>query len=186
MADKNIICTHCKKQVAIEKHVLDSIEEELWNRYAAALSVKKNLLLGYVKNLAASEKDLTKIWELLEKEIEAALSLEKEPVKKTVLNCWEFKKCGREPGGAKVKELGVCPAAVEQKAAGINRGTCGGRACWAIAGTFCGGKVQGTFAQKLASCLSCEFYKKVAEEEGRHYQSSKEILDKLHPPNYSI
>jgi hypothetical protein len=26
------------------------------------------------------------------------------------LNCWEVKKCGREPGGVKVKELGVCPA----------------------------------------------------------------------------
>lgn len=23
-------------------------------------------------------------------------------------NCWEFKKCGRETGGSKVKELGVC------------------------------------------------------------------------------
>jgi len=26
------------------------------------------------------------------------------------LNCWEFKKCGRQPGGPKVAELGVCPA----------------------------------------------------------------------------
>lgn len=27
------------------------------------------------------------------------------------LNCWEFKKCGRETGGLKIKEMGVCPDA---------------------------------------------------------------------------
>ncbi|MGE5174112.1 MAG: two-CW domain-containing protein, partial [Betaproteobacteria bacterium] len=27
------------------------------------------------------------------------------------LNCWEHKKCGRQPGGHKVAELGVCPSA---------------------------------------------------------------------------
>jgi hypothetical protein len=52
------------------------------------------------------------------------------------LNCWEFEKCGRQPGGIKVKELGVCPAATEKRAHGINGGINGGRACWAIAGTF--------------------------------------------------
>ena len=63
------------------------------------------------------------------------------------LNCWEFKKCGREVGGAKAKELGVCPAYPNH-----------GRSCAALAGTLCGGKVQGTFAQKFANCLKCEFY----------------------------
>jgi len=28
---------------------------------------------------------------------------------KECLNCWEFKKCGREPGGEKASELGICP-----------------------------------------------------------------------------
>lgn len=28
------------------------------------------------------------------------------------LNCWEFKKCGREPGGLKARERGACPATV--------------------------------------------------------------------------
>jgi hypothetical protein len=27
------------------------------------------------------------------------------------LNCWELKKCGREAGGAKSNEMGICPAA---------------------------------------------------------------------------
>ncbi|MDO8473287.1 MAG: hypothetical protein Q7T05_05650 [Dehalococcoidia bacterium] len=36
-----------------------------------------------------------------------------------------------------------------------------------MTGTFCGGKVQGTFAQKQLSCMTCEFYKKVKDEESR-------------------
>jgi len=82
------------------------------------------------------------------------------------LNCWEFKKCGREPGGLKVAELGVCPAPQAAAANQVNGGRNGGRLCWALTGTFCGGKVQGTFAQKLANCGECEFYKLVRKEEG--------------------
>ena len=81
-------------------------------------------------------------------------------------NCWDFKKCGREPGGAKVAELGVCPAPTDTSSGGLNGGEKGGRICWAVAGTFCGGKVQGSFAQKRMSCLSCDFFKLVKEEEG--------------------
>lgn len=64
------------------------------------------------------------------------------------MNCWEFKKCGREKGGAKSAELGVCPAYPND-----------GKRCARTAGTLCGGKVQGSFASKLASCMNCEFYK---------------------------
>ena len=28
-------------------------------------------------------------------------------------NCWEIKKCGREPGGTHEQAMGVCPASVE-------------------------------------------------------------------------
>ncbi len=66
------------------------------------------------------------------------------------VQCWEFKKCGREENGAKAGELGVCKASPEH-----------GRDCWAVAGTLCGGKVQGTEAQKLDSCRKCEFYEGV-------------------------
>jgi hypothetical protein len=65
-----------------------------------------------------------------------------------VMNCWEFKKCGREKGGAKAEELGVCPAWPDH-----------GKNCAHVAGTLCGGRVQGAFATKLASCMQCEFYK---------------------------
>ena len=95
------------------------------------------------------------------------------------VNCWQFKKCGRQPSGEKADELGVCPAAQEGAADGINSGTDGGRSCWALAGTLCGGKVQGTFATKLSNCLQCEFYKLVLQEEGKDFVQSREILERI-------
>jgi hypothetical protein len=94
-------------------------------------------------------------------------------------NCWEFKKCGRELDGLKAEELGVCPANIEKKVAGVNSGKNGGRACWALAGTLCGGKIQGTFATKLQNCRNCKFYQLVTAEEGSTYKFSKYILSKL-------
>ncbi len=88
-------------------------------------------------------------------------------------NCWEEKKCGREIGGSKVTELGICPAAVDKLSDGINGGINGGRFCWAVSGTFCGGVVQGTYAQKKVSCLTCDFYKKVQQEEGTKFKVIK-------------
>ncbi len=57
------------------------------------------------------------------------------------LNCWEFKKCGRE-------KTGDCPAVRENT----------GHICWMVAGTMCGGKVQGAFAEKVGNCKECNFY----------------------------
>ena len=94
-------------------------------------------------------------------------------------NCWEFKKCGREAGGSKSSELGVCPAATETRLNGTNSGTNGGRACWALAGTLCGGKVQGSFANKVGNCMKCEFYQLVGQEEGANQEGAGEILAKL-------
>ncbi|MDM8522439.1 protein phosphatase 2C domain-containing protein [Desulfococcaceae bacterium HSG8] len=81
-------------------------------------------------------------------------------------NCWEFMKCGREAGGEKAGELGVCPVAVSPTFDGFNMGKNCGRMCWLVAGTFCGGKVQGRFAEKQVSCKSCDFYKYVHAGEG--------------------
>jgi hypothetical protein len=95
-------------------------------------------------------------------------------------NCWEFKKCGREPRGAKSAELGVCPASTEKKVHRVHGGMNGGRACWALTGTFCGGKVQGSFASKLTNCMECEFYKQVSSEEGKAYEGARTILARMH------
>lgn len=84
-------------------------------------------------------------------------------------NCWEIKKCGREVGGAKVSEAGVCPAATEMKRDGLNGGMNCGRICWACTGTLCSGKIQGTFAQKYLNCQACEVFKLVKEEEGASF-----------------
>ena len=81
------------------------------------------------------------------------------------LNCWEFEKCGREPGGNMADELGICPAATEISTNGMNGGINGGRICWAIAGTFCEAKVKGTFAKEKFTCMNCDFFQLVSQEE---------------------
>ncbi len=83
-------------------------------------------------------------------------------------NCWETKGCARQPGGARTAELGICPAA-QPLAGHLNGGTRGGRICWAIAGTLCGGRVQGSFAQKVANCMNCGFYQTVKRDEGANF-----------------
>lgn len=81
------------------------------------------------------------------------------------INCWEFMKCGREPGGSKSSEMETCPAAIDKTFNGTNFGKNAGRICWAVAGTFCGGKVQGSFAEKRKSCINCNFFKMVQSDE---------------------
>jgi hypothetical protein len=95
------------------------------------------------------------------------------------MNCWEFKKCGREPGGAREKHNGVCPAAVEKKLDGVHGGKNAGRACWVVAGTMCGGQIQGTFAKKYSNCKTCDFYLKVKNEESPEFQLSIVLLNRL-------
>ena len=81
------------------------------------------------------------------------------------LNCWEFKKCGRDPGEVKITEYDVCPAATETSANGLNGGKNGGRICWAIAGTLSNDTIKGTFAKEKFSCLNCDFFRLVNKEE---------------------
>lgn len=65
------------------------------------------------------------------------------------IKCWEYMQCGRDRDSS-IK----CPAHPNF-----------GRVCWAVAGTFCEGKIQGTFAQKYEDCKKCEFYKKAQQKE---------------------
>jgi hypothetical protein len=77
--------------------------------------------------------------------------------------CWEFFECGREPGGANVDELGVCPAAVATDRDTTNKGKNGGRICWAVAGTLCKGEIQGSFAKKTGSLRGVQILQKGTE-----------------------
>lgn len=95
------------------------------------------------------------------------------------LNCWEAKKCGREYGGDKVDTLGVCPVAKEVRLHGTHGGCNAGRACWVVAGSLCGGQIQGTFAQKFQNCTECDFYNLVRREEGAHFALSATLLAKV-------
>jgi diguanylate cyclase (GGDEF)-like protein len=58
--------------------------------------------------------------------------------KEPKIKCWERKNC---------KKIS-CPAYLNPK----------GR-CWLVAGTMCGGKVQGEFALKYKSCTKCDIYR---------------------------
>ncbi len=71
--------------------------------------------------------------------------------------CWDFKKCGREKGGAKEKEMGVCPAWPNH-----------GFSCAGVTGTFCGGQVQETFAKKIGNCAKCDFFKSASYRRDAH------------------
>ncbi|HEX8948436.1 MAG TPA: hypothetical protein VF790_05710 [Dissulfurispiraceae bacterium] len=62
--------------------------------------------------------------------------------------CWEYMKCGREKNSS-------CPAVAQYA----------GRSCWLVAGTLCGGKVQGTRAQQIQNCKLCDFYMKAKSSE---------------------
>jgi hypothetical protein len=79
--------------------------------------------------------------------------------------CWEIKGCGREEGGRNADALGVCPAYPDH-----------GHSCWIIAGTFCGGEVQGTYARKSGFCTICEVYKLYSTSFGRQ----KDEFEKEH------
>ena len=88
-------------------------------------------------------------------------------------------KCGRGPKGRKTGKMGVCPAAMEKRLDKVHGGINSGRACWVVAGTFCGATVQGTFARKQVACRRCDFYKKVHHEEGRRIESNQSMLGRL-------
>ena len=95
------------------------------------------------------------------------------------INCWEYKKCGREFNGEKVEEYGVCKAYTSHQVNKIHNGKNGGRCCWAVSGTVCGGKVQGIYAYKLHNCEKCDFYQMVHKEENEGIISPHDIIHKM-------
>ena len=74
------------------------------------------------------------------------------------INCWEFKKCGREPGGKNALAKGVCPAATESRADGIHEGINGGRCCWVISDSYCKINEDGQVIGHFVDCRTCDFY----------------------------
>jgi len=95
------------------------------------------------------------------------------------LNCWEAKKCGREPGGSRAEQLGVCKSAIETRTDGFNDGDYGGRVCWAITGSMSRIKAEDTFEINTSNCLLCSFYKTVLLEEDIDLFPAKDVLKVL-------
>ncbi len=87
------------------------------------------------------------------------------------INCWEYMHCGRELGGNKVKEYGVCPAVTFIAFNKTNGGYNGGRYCWQIAGTFPRSNARCSYASQLEDCTQCDFYRLVQKEEGSNFEA---------------
>ncbi len=94
-------------------------------------------------------------------------------------NCWEFKKCGRQPGGRHEDEKGKCLVPLMSMYDGINDGKNGGRVCWLISGSMCDGELQMAFSEKLKSCIGCDFYAAVSKEEGAGMSLTLHELENL-------
>lgn len=75
------------------------------------------------------------------------------------LFCWEFKKCGREHGGARVAELGVCPVANFIKLANSVHGQSAVRACWAAKAPKPGTEDDIESSDRISNCVNCEYYR---------------------------
>jgi len=81
------------------------------------------------------------------------------------MNCWEFKKCGREPDGENAEKLGVCETSVESKFDGINHGNNAGRYCWKVKISEENNNVADKTLSAIMTCIECDFFIKVKAEE---------------------
>ena len=91
------------------------------------------------------------------------------------LNCWQFMGCGKqkiEDRSSCPTNTCPCPASIEKSFDGIHGGKNAGRACWSVLRTQCYGSVQKTLEQKYQTCLSCDFYHFVIDEEDTHFLTS--------------
>jgi hypothetical protein len=85
------------------------------------------------------------------------------------LNCWDFMGCEFAKfleGEDSKLESGCCPVLLMNEYNGFNNGTYAGRACWLVLNTKCFNSLQRNYNEKFKSCIDCEFYKLVIEEEG--------------------
>jgi rubrerythrin len=173
------------RQITLEEALDLSIEMEETGAEAYFQNVMRgestDNALNYIKRFYTDSKHHAD----LIREFKEALELKRAGTRRRAAagnsksNCWEFKRCGRQPAGIYEHGLGVCPVTLERRLDGIHDGVSAGRACWVVAGTMCCGEIQGTFAQKFGDCRKCDFYGSVREEEGDLFRSSSELFLKL-------
>ena len=73
------------------------------------------------------------------------------------MNCWEFKKCEREPDGKNSEKLCVCEASVENKFDGINHGNNAGRYCWKVKISEENQNEAAETLSAIMTCIECDF-----------------------------
>lgn len=176
-----------KKEITLEEALgsAPALEESGVEAYVQKVMLGKtnHESLNYVKQFS---KDCEFHAELI-REFRDILAMRKtgerpvSPESTLKFNCWEFNRCGRQPGGEHEHDAGLCPAAVEARLDGIHGGLNAGRTCWVVAGTSCKGAARGTNVQKLKNCRICDFYLKVREEERSSFKCSAELLSRLEP-----
>lgn len=95
------------------------------------------------------------------------------------INCWEYKKCSSHERGVTTPASEICPVSLETRFNGIYGGRNGGRSCWLVRETLCGGRNQRTAVHKFIECFFCDFKKYVIMEEGPDFLISDTILKSL-------
>ncbi len=80
-----------------------------------------------------------------------------------LLKCWELKNCAQTQ----------CPSYKSDELR-----------CWQVAGTFCGGKAQGLFAQKYGDCKKCDVYNHACNNKinviGESFNNMMTLLEQKH------
>lgn len=93
-------------------------------------------------------------------------------------NCWEVLGCTglmeNKPG-----RKCLCPALTAKELDSLHGGLHGGRACWAVDGTFCNEKPQGSHIEKQEDCGNCGFKVSVRTSEGSLFLETDMLISIL-------
>ncbi len=127
---------------------------------------KKEYIDPAIYNITVTDEELAKFSIQL-------MSLVEDSWKAMKKNCWEVKACKK---CTTILGDDCCPVCKEVKLDGVHDGVNGGRACWTIPRTKCGGSTQRVFGNKFDNCTACNFYNMVKEEEkGSFYLSATPV-----------
>ncbi len=121
-----------------------AIEERMASLKKYIYMISAIILLGSITGAIAVSSFLTKpLRRLKDRMIDVqAGNLDVEVENPQIVRCWERLRCNRKD----------CPSYGKTR-------------CWAIAGTFCHGVVQGQFAQKIGDCRKCVVYRESCGDE---------------------
>lgn len=86
-----------------------------------------------------------------------------------IANCWEVKGCGFDRVGPGQP---VCPAVTCEIADGFLGGKNGGRACFFIPDTLCGGEGLCSTEDKEGRCAQCRFFRDLKDNYGATFNSA--------------